>query len=223
METELDRIEDGELLLAGRAARTSTPRSARRSRQWISTRSWPTRTGSSPEDLAKERCPKCGSPIELKTGRFGPYLACVKYKDTCDYVKSLRKGRAPDRPTDEKCHLCGSPMVIKTGRFGEFLACTTYPACKGTRAIPLGIKCPKCLEGEALLLWAIPTWQQWAAGEHDRDLAPGAELDQAGPVVMVDAPLGPLRIGRQPTRADPGVDPRSRTERRGRQRTPRGS
>ncbi len=104
--------------------------------------------GISAEDIAKERCPKCGSPIELKTGRFGPYLACVKYKDTCDYVKSLKKARAPDRPTDEKCHLCGSPMVIKTGRFGEFLACTTYPACKGTRAIPLGIKCPKCLEGD---------------------------------------------------------------------------
>jgi DNA topoisomerase-1 len=104
--------------------------------------------GLSPEELAKERCPKCGSNIELKTGRFGPYLACVKYKDTCDYVKSLRKGKAPDRPTDAKCHLCGSPMVIKTGRFGEFLACTTYPKCKGTRAVPLGMKCPKCLEGD---------------------------------------------------------------------------
>ena len=104
--------------------------------------------GLSPEVLAKEKCPKCGSAIELRTGRFGPYLACVKYKDTCDYVKSLRKDRAPDRPTDEKCHLCGSPMVIKTGRFGEFLACTTYPACKGTRSIPLGMKCPKCLEGD---------------------------------------------------------------------------
>jgi DNA topoisomerase I len=104
--------------------------------------------GLSPEELAKERCPKCGSPIELKTGRFGPYLACVKYKDSCDYVKSLRKAKAPDRPTDEKCHLCGSPMVIKTGRFGEFLACTTYPKCKGTRAVPLGMKCPKCLEGD---------------------------------------------------------------------------
>ena len=104
--------------------------------------------GLSAEDIARERCPKCGSAIELKTGRFGPYLACVKYKDTCDYVKSLRKARTPDRPTDEKCHLCGSPMVIKTGRFGEFLACTTYPACKGTRAIPLGMKCPKCDVGD---------------------------------------------------------------------------
>jgi DNA topoisomerase-1 len=86
--------------------------------------------------------------VALNTGRFGPYIACVNYKKGCDYAKSLRKGRAPDRPTDEKCHLCQAPMVIKTGRFGEFLACTRYPECKGTRSIPLGLKCPKCLEGD---------------------------------------------------------------------------
>ena len=100
------------------------------------------------EDLAKEKCPKCGSAIELKSGRFGPYVACINYKKTCDYAQSLKKQKAPDKPSDEKCHLCGSPMVIKTGRFGEFLACTTYPKCKGTRSISLGIKCPKCLEGD---------------------------------------------------------------------------
>ena len=99
-------------------------------------------------DLAGEKCPKCGSGIVLKSGRFGPYIACVNYKDTCDYAQSLKKQKAPDKPSDEKCQLCGSPMVIKTGRFGEFLACTTYPKCKGTRSISLGIKCPKCEEGE---------------------------------------------------------------------------
>jgi DNA topoisomerase I len=104
--------------------------------------------GLSPEMLASEKCPKCGSAIELKTGRFGPYLACVHYKDTCDWVKSLKKDKVPDRPSDEICHLCQSAMVIKTGRFGEFLACTKYPECKGTRSIPLGIKCPKCIEGD---------------------------------------------------------------------------
>ena len=62
--------------------------------------------------------------------------------------KSLKKDKVPDRPSDEKCHLCGSAMVIKTGRFGEFLACTTYPNCKGTRSIPMGIKCPQCVEGD---------------------------------------------------------------------------
>jgi DNA topoisomerase-1 len=103
--------------------------------------------GLTPERLASEKCPKCGSQVELKTGRFGPYFACVEYKKTCDYVKSLKKDKVPDRPTDEKCHLCSSAMVIKTGRFGEFLACTTYPTCKGTRSIPLGIACPRCAEG----------------------------------------------------------------------------
>jgi DNA topoisomerase-1 len=104
--------------------------------------------GLKPEELAKERCPKCGSPIELRTGRFGPYLACIKYKDSCDYVKSLKRNKVPDRATDAKCHLCGSAMVIKTGRFGEFLACTTYPKCKGTRSLPMGLKCPKCPDGD---------------------------------------------------------------------------
>ncbi len=104
--------------------------------------------GLKPEELEKERCPKCGAKVELRTGRFGPYFACVNYKQTCDYVKSLKKQRAPDRPTEEKCHLCGADMVIKTGRFGEFLACTRYPDCKGTRSVPLGMKCPKCDVGD---------------------------------------------------------------------------
>jgi DNA topoisomerase I len=147
METELDRVEEGELgwqrVLQDFYGPFNKALGAVDMNALVSDA-----YGLSAEDIAKERCPKCGSPVELRTGRFGPYLACVKYKDTCDYVKSLKKARTPDRPTDEKCHLCGSPMVIKTGRFGEFLACTTYPACKGTRAIPMGIKCPKCDIGD---------------------------------------------------------------------------
>jgi DNA topoisomerase-1 len=147
METELDRVEEGELgwqrVLQDFYGPFNKALGAVDMNALVTDA-----YGLSAEDIAKERCPKCGSQVELRTGRFGPYLACVKYKDTCDYVKSLKKARTPDRPTDEKCHLCGSPMVIKTGRFGEFLACTTYPACKGTRAIPMGIKCPKCDVGD---------------------------------------------------------------------------
>jgi DNA topoisomerase-1 len=99
-------------------------------------------------DLKDETCPTCGAPVTLRTGRFGPFIACTRYPDDCRYTKPLKKDKVPDRPTDEKCHLCGSAMVIKTGRFGEFLACTAYPKCKGTRSIPLGVKCPKCLEGD---------------------------------------------------------------------------
>jgi DNA topoisomerase I len=147
MELELDKVEDGEL--GWRAVLKDFWGPFDKALGAVDMNALVTDAyGLSAEDIAKERCPKCGSPVELRTGRFGPYLACVKYKDTCDYVKSLKKARTPDRPTDEKCHLCGSPMVIKTGRFGEFLACTTYPACKGTRAIPMGIKCPKCDVGD---------------------------------------------------------------------------
>src|SRR5215207_2481555 len=147
MENELDRIEDGELawqrVLEDFYKPFSKALGAVDMKALVADAH-----GLKPEVLAKERCPKCGSAIELRTGRFGPYLACLKYKDTCDYVKSLKKDKVPDRPSDEKCHLCSSPMVIKTGRFGEFLACTTYPNCKGTRSISMGLKCPKCAEGD---------------------------------------------------------------------------
>jgi DNA topoisomerase-1 len=147
MEEELDRIEDGELawqrVLQDFYGPFTKALDAVDMKALVADAH-----GLNPEELAKERCPKCASPIELRTGRFGPYLACLKYKDTCDYVKSLKKVKVPDRPSDEKCHLCGSAMVIKTGRFGEFLACTTYPNCKGTRSISMGLKCPKCPTGD---------------------------------------------------------------------------
>jgi len=147
METELDRIEEGELGWQKVLENFYGPFTQALEAVDINALVAEAH-GLSPEILNKEKCPKCGSAIVLKTGRFGPYLACVNYKATCDYVKSLKRDKVPDRPTDEKCHLCGSPMVIKTGRFGEFLACTAYPKCKGTRSIPLGLKCPKCLEGD---------------------------------------------------------------------------
>ena len=98
--------------------------------------------------LSEERCPVCGGPVELRSGRFGPFIACAKYPDGCTFSRSINKDKVPDRPTDEICKECGSPMVIKTGRFGEFLACTRYPKCKHTRPVPLGIKCPKCGIGD---------------------------------------------------------------------------
>ncbi|MEX0691131.1 MAG: type I DNA topoisomerase [Gemmatimonadales bacterium] len=98
-------------------------------------------------DAEKEPCPNCGGPVAVRSGRFGPFIACKNYPE-CKYTKPLKGKKAPDRPTDEICRECQSPMVIKTGRFGEFLACSTYPKCKHTRPIPLGVKCPKCIEGD---------------------------------------------------------------------------
>jgi DNA topoisomerase-1 len=146
MESELDRIEEGELTRSQVLNDFWNPfakaLALARPEEMIS-------EAHNLEGLADQRCPKCGSSLVAKAGRFGPYIACTREKDPeCKYTKSLRKPRAPDRPTDEVCKECGAPMVIKTGRFGEFLACTRYPKCKHTRPVPLGIKCPKCDVGD---------------------------------------------------------------------------
>jgi DNA topoisomerase-1 len=146
METELDKVEEGDLgwqqVLGDFWGPFARALAAIDMPQII----------NEVHDLSKlheEKCPKCGSPLEVRSGRFGPFIACVRYKDKeCDFSKSVRKDKVPDRPSDEICKECGAPMVIKTGRFGEFLACTRYPECKHTRPVPLGIKCPKCGVGD---------------------------------------------------------------------------
>jgi len=57
-----------------------------------------------------------------------------------------------DEFTGEDCPKCGKPMLVKTGRFGKFQACSGYPECRHTapHTIKLGVKCPKCKEGEIL-------------------------------------------------------------------------
>ena len=66
-------------------------------------------------------------------------------------------------------------------------------------------------DDEALLLWAIPTWQRWADAEkaHSVDddlLAARAQLAEVvtglNRILLVDSPLSPMRTGRQPSRDD---------------------
>ena len=97
--------------------------------------------------LHKEKCPTCESGLVVRSGRFGPFIACARYPE-CRFTRPLRRDKVPDKPTNEVCQECGAPMVIKTGRYGEFLACTRFPACKHTRPVPLGVKCPKCGVGD---------------------------------------------------------------------------
>jgi hypothetical protein len=66
-------------------------------------------------------------------------------------------------------------------------------------------------DSEVLLLWAIPTWEQWADFEkaQHRDAALVKWRARASDiandwerVLLVDAPLSPLRTGRQPQESD---------------------
>lgn len=98
-----------------------------------------------------EYCENCGKEMALKRGRFGAFLACTGYPDcktTRRLVAGTRIAHQPDEPLDEKCPLDGQGLVKKHGRFGEFIGCSGYPKCKYTRPITMGIKCPKCHEGE---------------------------------------------------------------------------
>jgi DNA topoisomerase-1 len=106
----------------------------------------------------EEVCEKCGSPMVVKSGKFGMFLACSAYPE-CENTKELETADAPDAENlDETCENCGKPMAVKRGRFGPFLACTGYPECKTTRKIIVskaGVaaaqphqindeKCPQC-------------------------------------------------------------------------------
>jgi DNA topoisomerase-1 len=108
----------------------------------------PEDTGGEPK---VEYCDNCGKEMVIKRGMFGTFLACKGYPDcktTRRLVQGTRIAHQPDEQLEELCTLCGKNLVKKSGRFGEFIGCTGYPKCKYTRPITLGIKCPKCNEGE---------------------------------------------------------------------------
>ena len=100
-------------------------------------------------------CPECGSTMEMKRGRFGPFFSCGNFP-RCKFNANLRGQAkkqaeelmpAPVRPkpvvTDIMCEDCWQPMVIRTGRRGKFLGCGGYPRCKGTRELPPGFSVEK--------------------------------------------------------------------------------
>ncbi|MBU1202437.1 type I DNA topoisomerase [Patescibacteria group bacterium] len=103
------------------------------------------------EEKTDEICDKCGSPMIIKLGRFGKFLACTNYPD-CKNTKPINSDGEVEEPekVDEKCPNCGKDMIVKTGRFGKFIACSDYPECKTTKQVTksTGVKCQKCGEGE---------------------------------------------------------------------------
>jgi DNA topoisomerase-1 len=102
-----------------------------------------------------EKCENCDSPMVIKFGRFGQFLACSNYPE-CRTTREVAKpasasvdetGAAVSSQAQgtkqmeaegeeaETCELCGKPMALKRGRFGQFLGCTGYPDCRNIRKI----------------------------------------------------------------------------------------
>ncbi len=89
------------------------------------------------EEESNENCPNCGTPMVIKTGRFGKFLACSNYP-TCQTTRKIASGDSATKPNDpeftgENCPKCGAPLVYRRGRYGPFIACSNYPRCRFTK------------------------------------------------------------------------------------------
>ncbi len=84
-------------------------------------------------------CDKCGSDMELKTGRFGKYFGCSD-EDCSNTRKLLRNGEpAPPKadpvPMPElRCEKVDDYYLLRDGASGLFLAASQFPRNRETRA-----------------------------------------------------------------------------------------
>jgi len=84
-------------------------------------------------------CDKCGSEMQLKTGRFGKYFGCTN--EDCKNTRKLLKNGQPAPPKADpiqmphlKCQKVDDHYVLRDGASGIFLAASQFPKNRETRA-----------------------------------------------------------------------------------------
>jgi DNA topoisomerase-1 len=98
------------------------------------------------KELTKETdkiCPKCGSPMIERLGRFGRFYACSKFPE-CKHTESVD---AKNNDLGIKCPKCkeGDIIARKTKRGKIFYGCNKYPKCDfALWDKPVNEFCPKC-------------------------------------------------------------------------------
>ncbi|MFF7708453.1 type I DNA topoisomerase [Pseudomonas sp. NPDC007930] len=84
-------------------------------------------------------CDKCGSEMQLKTGRFGKFFGCTN-ANCKNTRKLLRNGEAAPPKMDAvkmpelKCEKVDDTYVLRDGASGLFLAASQFPKNRETRA-----------------------------------------------------------------------------------------
>ncbi|HSQ75458.1 MAG TPA: topoisomerase DNA-binding C4 zinc finger domain-containing protein, partial [Bacteroidota bacterium] len=102
------------------------------------------------QETTTEVCELCGKPMIIKWGRNGRFMACSGYP-ACKNTRPLPEEAALTKhAVGIKCDQCGGDMIVKGGKFGAFLGCSNYPTCKNTRPLSIGVKCPKCKDGDVI-------------------------------------------------------------------------
>lgn len=84
-------------------------------------------------------CDKCGSDMQLKSGRFGKYFGCTNTE--CKNTRKLLRSGEPAPPKmdpvplpDLKCQKVDDHYVLRDGASGIFLAASKFPRNRETRA-----------------------------------------------------------------------------------------
>ena len=85
-----------------------------------------------------EKCPTCGSPMVVKRGRFGRFLACSRYPE-CKTSKPISIGVSCPKG-------CGGYISERRSKRGKtFYGCSSYPKCDFVSwDRPRAEACPKC-------------------------------------------------------------------------------
>lgn len=84
-------------------------------------------------------CDKCGSEMQLKTGRFGKFFGCTN--PACKNTRKLLKNGEPAPPKMDavkmpelRCEKVDDTYVLRDGASGLFLAASQFPKNRETRA-----------------------------------------------------------------------------------------
>ncbi len=76
-------------------------------------------------EKTRQKCPKCGSPVVVKLGKYGKFYACSNFPK-CKYTKSLKKNTLKIR-----CPKCKKGEIIekRTKTKKIFYGCSNWPEC----------------------------------------------------------------------------------------------
>lgn len=77
------------------------------------------------EEMNLEPCPDCGSPLTVKSGRYGVFVGCSGYPK-CKHIKKIEKS------SGVACDQCGKGELVekRTRKGKKFWGCNKYPDCK---------------------------------------------------------------------------------------------
>lgn len=77
------------------------------------------------------KCPKCGSDLIYREGRYGRFIGCSSFATTkCNYSETITEY------VNEQCPKCGSPLVYRYNqRRVKYIRCSNYQHCSYYRSI----------------------------------------------------------------------------------------